>query len=254
MVAGDWHDNANWGRSIIRHAILQGVDAIVHCGDFGWWREGLPTHHYLSTISAELVEAGVQLYWVDGNHEDHDRINEWLDATGGQPWSDKRYPNITHLPRGFRWVWWGQTWLALGGAHSVDRLGRKPGIDWWDAEHITDEQMARAMDGGHADVMITHDCPAGVSIPGIPDDPADDHRGYWPMSELIASRDHRERLAVVVDYVKPHLLIGGHYHLRHAGLRRSPDGWVTQVHILDCDATSLADNTLIMTRNEADEH
>lgn len=246
LLAGDWHGNARWSVHAIEHARDKGADTIVQVGDFGYWIPGMSTTLFLRDVQVALEQADIQLYWIRGNHEYHPGIDEWDEATGGQPWSDRRYPNITHLPNGFRWTWWSQTWLALGGAHSVDRLMRTEGKSWWEAEHITDEQAARAMDGGEVDVMVTHDCPAGVDIPGIPSDPSEDTRNYWPMSELIASRNHRAKLARVVDAVKPKRLVHGHYHLWHQAWRG--DALVVG---LDCDATTLERNTLLLHKPEA---
>jgi hypothetical protein len=185
---------------------------------------------------------------VDGNHEDHDRIAEWLDATDNQPWFDKRYPNITHLPRGYRWQWWGKTWLAMGGAHSVDRLHRTPGKSWWEGEHITEDQITKAITGGPVDVMITHDCPFGINIPGIhTDEKLDAEKSFWPLSEIALANDHRKKLARVVDAVRPSLLVHGHYHVRYSALRRGED-FLMQVEGLDCDGSSLEDNTILMSK------
>lgn len=249
MVAGDWHGNANWAHQVIGHAYISGVDVIVHCGDFGWWVDEFSTHMYLRRVQDSLTGAGITLYWVDGNHEDHTKIEEWVDATNGQPWSDRRYPNIVHLPRGHRWEWWGETWLAMGGAHSVDRLQRTEGKSWWDGEHITESQADYAIAGGHADVMVCHDCPYGVQIPGILDDTEEDaRRSGWPLSELLASTEHRKRLQRIVNAVKPKILLHGHYHRRYDAIY-SHGGGVTRIVGLDMDATELDRNTTLLLRN-----
>lgn len=248
LVAGDFHGNWVHGLNVIQHAFYSDVDTIVHVGDFTWV-ECDATRHYMTTLSDALADAGINLYWIDGNHDPLLEIQQWMYVTGGEPYTDGRYPNITYLPRCFRWTWWGQEWLALGGAVSVDRHMRSEGRSWWPEETITDEQMNRAMAGGPVDIMVTHDAPTGVSIPGIPDDPLTDTRGHWPMSELIAARKHRDRLATVVDAVQPKMLLHGHYHVRYSAVRRSVSSWSTAIHGLDCDGSSLADNTLILTRN-----
>lgn len=245
MCAGDWHGNSAWATHCVSYAQERGVDAILQVGDFGWWLPGLATTMYLRDLQDALAQAGIILAWIDGNHEHHPSIDEWVDATDGQPWSDKRYPNIVHLPRGFRWTWWGMKFLALGGAHSVDRGMRTEGASWWPREHISDAEVARAIDGGEVDVMITHDCPDGVDIPGIPSDPYEDTRGAWPMAELIASRNHRRKLATVVTAVTPALLVHGHYHLRYEARRNG-----TLIQGLDCDSTTVEGNTLILNRSK----
>lgn len=251
MLAGDWHGNTLWAIQCIRHAHEQGCDVIVHLGDFGWWIDCIDTHKFLRHVQKTLTECGITLYWVDGNHEFHPGIDEWVDATGGSPWSDKRYPNIVHLPRGFRWEWWGQTWLALGGAHSVDRHLRTEGRSWWSREHISEDEIARAISGGGVDVMVTHDCPTGVAIPGILDDPQlDSLNSGWPVDQLRAAVAHRKKLRRVCDEVRPQFLFHGHYHRRYVGVLRYPDGTTTKVVGLAEDATGLQVNTMLLHRRD----
>lgn len=249
MLAGDWHGNTAWMRHVIARASAQDVDTILHLGDFGRWVPGVPTQHFLAETSKALTEAGITLYWVAGNHEFWPHIVEYNILHDYQPWVDEFYPheNIVHLPNGFRWTWWNKTWLALGGAHSVDRLARKAGLDWWDEEHITDADCERAIAGGPVDIMVTHDCPTGVDIPGIHSDPEIDAlKGFFPKSEILAGNEHRKKLATVVDAVRPKMLFTGHYHCRHTAWRRESD---TIVNILDCDSTSIAANTLVLNRD-----
>lgn len=247
MVAGDWHGNSAWAEKGIHRAREQGCDVIVHVGDFGWW-PGPDGDHYLRHLQHNLEDCGIILYWIDGNHENHDSIQEWLEATDSQPWSDKRYPNIIHLPRGYRWQWWNQTWLAMGGAHSVDRHLRTEGRSWWPGEHITDEQVQRGISGGEVDIMICHDVPAGVEIPGIDaDEKLDSEKSFWPIDQIRAANTHRRQLARVVDAVKPKYLFSGHYHVRHQ-TRRGLGG--TLVNILDCDGSTLDRNTLFLNPPE----
>lgn len=249
--AGDWHGNGRWAQEAIRHAAKLGADAIVHLGDFGWWVEGAQTHQYLECVARTLAEFGLPLYWVDGNHEDHGRIAGALEVSGGQPWSDERYPNIVHLPRGFRWDWHGKTWLAMGGAHSVDRVARIPGKSWWDAEHISDEEIDRAIGGGRVDILVSHDCPGGVPIPGIGDDDVDPYvegtaKGF-PPSEIIAAREHRDRLRRVCDAVRPWVIFHGHYHWMYRDVLRYPDGGLTAVFgLADDSSRSLSGNVRIV--------
>lgn len=248
MLAGDWHGNGQWAQGAIHHARKMGADVIVHAGDFGFWTSCLDTEKYLRFVQRNLVECGITLYWVDGNHEDHERIQEWLDAVENQPWCDKRYPNIIHLPRGFRWQWWGKDWLAMGGAHSVDRHLRTEGESWWPGEHITEEQVENAIAGGKADIMITHDCPDGSEIPGIhADEKIDAEKGFWPLDQIKAANAHRKKLARVVNAVQPALLLHGHYHVRYNRYRAASS---TMVIGLAEDGSSLDANTLFLHRRE----
>ena len=46
---------------------------------------------------------------------------------------------------------------------SLDRAVRTEGVDWFPAEEITDAQEAAVIAAGHADVLVSHDCPSGVA-------------------------------------------------------------------------------------------
>ena len=64
------------------------------------------------------------------------------------------------------------------------------------------------MKGGYADVMVTHDCPAGVTLPT-------NHRSAknWFPTQLEYAQKSRQMLRTAVDQVKPQILFPGHYHI-----------------------------------------
>ena len=125
-VCGDWHGATRWAKAQITDAGLVGNlnekrTAILVVGDFGYWVDNEFTEEFLSTVSREAQEWDIDLYFLDGNHEDHTRIAA-LDQT--KPTALPDHPGITYLPRGVRWSWWGQTFMAVGGAPSVDKHHR----------------------------------------------------------------------------------------------------------------------------------
>jgi predicted phosphodiesterase len=235
LMAGDWHRNADWALKVIDYASREGVDVIVHCGDFGFWVDDNQTRNYLDSMEKLLAEKRIALLWVDGNHEDHSRLNALPLDNGVRPISE----HITHLPRGYRWEWHGQTWMALGGGHSVDRKWRTEGVNWWPEEHLSRVDVSRAADGGAVDVIVSHDCPSGVDIPGLIVD-------GWPPEDAEANDAHREVVAVVVDGTNPSTIFHGHYHVKYFGERPLPGGGTTRIVGLDCDGTTLIDNTLLI--------
>lgn len=209
MLAGDWHGNTGWATSLIISAGVRGIRVILQLGDFGFWVPGLRRDRYLDEIETACVRHDVTVLWVDGNHEFHPGLNELpIDpATGLRPIR----PHIFHLPRGLRWRWHGKTWMALGGAHSVDRPQRKPGVSWWPEEHLTETDVAHAISGGPVDVIVAHDAPDGYEIPGLP--------GGFPPAELYAADLHRAMIGEVVDATAPTVLFHGHYHVRYTAYR-----------------------------------
>lgn len=240
-IAGDWHGNLRWALDRINDAHVAGATTIVHLGDFGYWVLDPATRKYLTRVEKRLAELDMHLLFVDGNHEDHDRLAALpLDpVTGLRPVSER----VSHLPRGHRWTWQDEdgrswTWLALGGAVSVDRHHRRIGKSWWPGEMLTEADVALAVGGGVVDVVVSHDVPARVSVPNIA------RKLGWPTDVMVDVDSHRRLLLSACEVLRPRQLWHGHYHCRYdeqlylgpVDARPDWDG-VCHVHGLDCDDT-----------------
>jgi Calcineurin-like phosphoesterase len=210
-IAGDWHADTRRAVSAIEHAAKRNADVLVHLGDFGYDF----TDEYLDALDDALRRWRLVLGFVDGNHENFDRLFTWSIAGDGLRYLRER---IVHLPRGFRWCWGQTTCLALGGAYSIDHLLRTPGRSWWQQESITAQQAREASAPGLADVMFCHDCPAGITVPGAAFD-----RFKCPAPELQRSAQHQALLRSVVDVVCPVRLWHGHFHHRYQGVLHGDD-------------------------------
>jgi hypothetical protein len=241
-MAGDWHGNTGWAMRMVERVAGE-VRVILHLGDFGFWKQDPASAKYLRKLTQVLARHGMHLAFVDGNHEWHTGLLERpIDpATGLRPVTER----IWHLPRAYRWQWGESTWMAHGGAVSVDRDLRKRGKDWWPEEVLSDEDVQRAITGGPADVMLCHDVPAGVPI----DKAGLDGR---PLEAVVDSLEHRRLLRWVVDEVRPRHLWHGHFHHRHefrldVGWRKDRPGWtgICEVHGLDCDERVPEDNVVL---------
>lgn len=228
--AGDWHGDTRYATRAIHWAGKQGAQVVLHTGDFGYNF----TPGFLGELDQAASRAGVLVTFVDGNHENFD----WLLA---QPTSDDGVRRLTervwHLPRGLRWSWSGLTFLALGGATSLDASWRVPGAEWWPQETIKPGDLSRAVKGGAVDVMVTHDCPEGVQVPGISGNP----HGF-PRTALDLAAVHRQVLGKVVQQVRPRWLWHGHYHLNYAAELTYPDGSACRVRGLDMNGAEFAAN------------
>lgn len=226
VVAGDWHGDAGWARMVIRHAaeLLAGEQqpVVLQLGDFGVW-PGVLGAEYLQAVRRECTNRNVRLLFIDGNHEDFTQIGA-LRLREDQA--------VSWLPRGYRWEWHGRTWLAMGGGVSLDKGIREEGRSWWPEEEITTAQEVAAVCGGRADVMVTHDCPAGVTHSFAPPPP------FWNLRDLARNDAHRERLQRITGSLKPSFLMHGHLHrgyqrftdfgygpVQVTGLSRDGDPW-----------------------------
>jgi len=233
--AGDWHMNVRWAERAIRCAVDQDADVIVHVGDYGYdFHPG-----FVRKVEEALTRAGIPLLFVDGNHEDFTLL---LQQPVGGDGLRRISGHVAHLPRGFRWEWAGVHFLAMGGAHSVDRPYRVPGVSWWPEETITARQVYEAAEPGTTDVLISHDCPHGVVIPGI-----DDRTSPPPFSpaEIERSNEHRKLLRVLVEQVQPSVIWHGHYHVGYQAVADLGYGPVV-VNGLDCDETTLDANVRVV--------
>jgi hypothetical protein len=224
-VAGDWHGSAEWALAVVDQVAEEHpeIGLILHAGDFGIW-PGQGGAVFLRKLNARLEKHGLWLWFVDGNHDDHDRIGKYeRDADG----LGIAAPRIRHLPRGYRWRWHDRVWLALGGAVSIDRTERVEGLSWWPGEEITDADVTAACAGGPVSVMLTHDCPAGVTHTFGP------QPQRW-LPDIVRTEKHRQRLQGVVDRVKPAYLIHGHLHRSYERWLDVPWGRM-RVTGFDCD-------------------
>lgn len=208
-VCGDWHGDVEWLRTV-RHAVrvaAPDVTTILQLGD--WWMDS-------AACDAVFADSGIERVCVTlGNHEPWAEITPLLDAHPGEA---VRVSEVTWLlPRPARLRIGGRDILSLGGAASVDREWRVPGVSWWPDEVITDQQVADAVAGGRADVMLTHESPARTPVAAVNQVLRSNPMGF-PESTLSESAASRTRVAQVWDAVRPRHLLHGHMHVAGAGI------------------------------------
>ena len=165
---------------------------VIIAGDFGivWdWKGETKNEKYLLNW---LEEKPFTTVFVDGNHEDHQRlatypVREW---NGGKVHEIR--PHVLHLMRGEIYTIEGETYFAFGGAASHDisdgildgndrnwklkakelreqerYMYRVKGISWWEEELPNQEEMENGLSNleryhYRVDYMITHSPPASV--------------------------------------------------------------------------------------------
>jgi len=239
LLAGDWHGSISQAAKVIDHAAEHDVEVIFHLGDFGIWYNDKP---YLNKLENRLRTHGITLYFVDGNHEDFKRLYA---KPIGEDGTRRVRDNIFHLPRGLRFEINGISYLALGGAASIDRKFRVVDRSYWEEELITDEDVEKSIAGGKVDVMLCHDSPASA-----PNTVTDNVMGqmraqlsFGPENLLLCAWN-RNQLDRVVQAVKPDYLFHGHYHAPMRGVIESTG---TQVIGLDEGTAKLGQHTLLFS-------
>lgn len=246
-VCGDWHGNIGWARTIARVLpyLASDVTTMLHLGDWGMSPEEIDQVFAHTDIDRILVTVG--------NHERFDQITPVLDEHPGHA---VRVSKLTwFLPRPARLTIGGRRVLSLGGAASVDRQSRIEGLTWWPDEAISDEHVAAAIAGGAADLMLTHEGPAGTPVRPVREILRTNPHQF-PKEALEASAASRARVREVWDAVRPELLAHGHMHVPAGGMtddgRRAAslgrDGQEGNLVLLDMATLKMATPSLAIIR------
>jgi hypothetical protein len=259
-LVGDLEGDRDWAVSRLR-ALGERGDVEVACqlGDLRFGM-GPDPEGYLAALESACAESGLRLLCVNGNHENWAALDRLWAEPGRLDEHGRLKPlevsdHVTLLPRGHRWELGGRTFVALGGAPSVNRLQLTEGVDWWPSEVIGDEHVAVTVAGGHADVMLTHDSP---DAPYCTEPVAEVMRGNphgWPDPILAEARDGVAKVTRAVLGVTPRLLAHGHFHVAGEAVVRLPgsthdttvwslaaNGDPGNVRLLDLDTLADADH------------
>lgn len=147
----------------------EGYSHLIVCGDFGYiWDGSIKEQRRLDYLN----KIGVQVLFIDGNHENHALLNKYPISKmyGGRV--HKIRDNIIHLIRGEIYEINGKSVFAFGGANSVDKSyydiygnlkHRIEGKDWWREEKPSEEDKLNAHKNlekynFEVDYIITHTC------------------------------------------------------------------------------------------------
>jgi len=226
-LLGDLEGDRDWAVGRLRELGERGdVEVVCQLGDL---RFGMGPRHeeYVDAIEAVCAEFGLRLLCIGGNHENWARLDElwaqphWQDVDG-TPKPIDLSDHVTMLPRGHRWELAGRSFVALGGAPSVNRHLLTEGVDWWPTEVILDEHVEATIAGGHADVMLTHDSPRPPYCSAPVADIIRNNPWGWPEASLAYAEDGIERVTRAVLGVRPRLLVHGHFHVTGEAVVRLP--------------------------------
>jgi len=240
LVVGDWHRNihAAFPKKVVAYAKSIGIEVILHVGDFGYKYgvRGNDAYMFEKPLHRALQEAGIQLVWVDGNHENHEYLRALPLLPNGFAQTGAR-GNIYYAPRGLRWQWSGRTFGALGGALSINAARLQEGVTLFaDLEEPTYEDLDK-LGKDKLDYLVCHDVPMRVALKSI--------FGVPVKSET------RIVLQKAVDTLKPERVFSGHWHQRSDFRIPRDDDGETFGHILDKEFTvgnililNLEDNTI----------
>lgn len=206
LLAGDVHGNVNHLISLFRTANNLGVDRIVQLGDFGYWEHRQSGVEFLEVAEQCVIEYQIPLFWVDGNHENHEMLNEYPIQDDG---FRKIRSGVYHIPRGTIWEWDNVTFLGFGGAYSIDERSKTKFVSWWPNEEASTTEVQETLDKLRSDgcpkvdVMLTHDAPNEINIEGL-------------IKNIWQSNRSRDKISAIFNAAKPKRLYHGHYHVRYS--------------------------------------
>lgn len=269
-LLGDWHGNWKWVSKNFWKLLKtptetegekEGPKFLLHVGDLGIW----PQLNFLTWLHKKLEESGTYLIAVPGNHEDWDFLASLPKNPDGFLVVTER---ILVAPKGLTWTMGGLngvrplTFMGLGGAVSVDKKHRREGVDWFPSEVISKQELQEALENGREllskekeglDVLLSHDAPTGLLIPTIDNNPAG---SAWIEREILAeAQAHRGLLDLVVEDLKPKLLIHGHYHVFYKASYKyqnpSSEGVLTEGLGLGMDGAPFEENSYYLNFSKA---
>ena len=162
-ITGDTHGLIDFQKlkTYFRHRYVSKNDILIILGDAGIvWSET-----DCSLFDYETL--GPTVFFIDGNHENFTLLNRFpvVERFGAKVHYLSH--DIFHVFRGEILKINGKSFLCLGGATSIDKEYRVPGISWWAEEHICDEDIDNALkniekSGGKVDYILTHCAPSPI--------------------------------------------------------------------------------------------
>ncbi len=203
-------------------------DCVIICGDFGGiWDMGGESKEEVYWLKW-LEEKPFTLLFVDGNHENFDRLNNYPQKEwhGGKVHEIR--PHILHLMRGQVFSLEGKKVFTFGGASSHDISGglldpEDPGferkkkdldreyepyrikhITWWEQEMPTEEEMREGLENLHrnnneVDYILTHCCATSTQ----------EELGVGSLYKADRATEYLEQIKKTVRF---RLWFFGHYH------------------------------------------
>ena len=195
LVIGDVHARFHKIEEIIND---KHPDAIIQLGDFGFW----PLQTRMIDEYSNIINSGIPIYWCDGNHEDHDRLNDLVSFYGRVP--IEIVDNCFYMPRGSTLILPNKmTALFMGGASSIDKLYRTPGYDWFTSETISNYDLD-SLPNKNIDIIFSHDAPSFFNLSGL----------YIDNSCMY----NRNMLNIVFNKYNIKQWFFAHYHTRQSGV------------------------------------
>lgn len=212
LIAGDAHGNTAWVETLTKKAAERSCPIIIQVGDFGFFPGRPWGPRFLGAVDTACRDSGVELWFIDGNHDDHFALAQHRESDAPVTLTDR----VAYIPRGARVTLGDRAFGFLGGAFSVDWRDRTHGVDWWSNER-TDHADAARLGEDRLDILIAHEAPAGIEFSAR----------RLPAEDQVRTDEVRALIAAAVEATLPRLVLHGHWHHTHD----------TELSWIDRDAT-----------------
>ena len=204
-ITGDTHGDIDYHKLKDENFKIQNTltrnDYVIVCGDMGvvWGKNDDIIQEFYSSRNVTTL-------FVDGNHENFDKLNSYKRQmwNGGEVSFIK--DNLIHLRRGQVYTIDGIKVFTLGGANSIDYKLRTPGISWWKEEMPNEQEYQIAMENlkkhdYKVDLVITHSAP---------------YKYLTLINPYIVGNDLNYRLDEIENKLDYKAWFLGHYHINKA--------------------------------------
>ncbi len=218
FLAGDIHGNLEVQKVVdffeaYPHPLSK-ADTLILLGDTAiCWDDG-PMDAQLQLVLQTLP---VTVAFVDGNHENHDLLNNRRVVSWKGGLAHQIREDIYHLMRGEVFTLEGKTFFTFGGGYSVDCLRRTPGLTWWEREMPGKEEYQKGLanlqaHGNRVNYILTHTAPSWV----LEQELFELFEGEEPLQEFL------DEVAQCVTY--------DHWYCGHFHVDATPDATFTMVY------------------------
>ena len=165
FITGDKHRGFQSVKQFCEQLPTHKQDVLIILGDCGF-------NYYGDTrddkLKQELAELNITLFCLHGNKENRpENVGTYgiQSFCGGYVYYEPKYPSLLFAIDGEIYTFEGRKYLAVGGAHSVDRLRcLEEGLPFWDDEMPSEEtkkkvEAALQRENNTLYGMLTHTCP-----------------------------------------------------------------------------------------------
>lgn len=203
---GDTHGNERLVKAYVRGLAERDCHTIIQLGDFGYWPR-LEGARFIHEIAEVCEQARSQLWFIDGNHEDHLMLGTGkdLDHTQMKKISREDQPGgVFYLPRGYHFELGATKFFCMGGAGSIDKKYRKVDWSWFHEEEPNNKEINQGLDYAQSqgvDVLLSHDCTTQA------------FNNFYPNDTLNIGDGTRRALSGIANHLKVDLNIHGHHHI-----------------------------------------